>query len=192
MPKRPSDELIDLHTHLGGAVDPAIMWTIAHQQGIRLPTKDYWQFVDLITPRRQREIEAGGDFGIMIVEDEATTRDHELAAVDRQPQCADGSHRVHELLALERTGEDAEPIARECRLLESLDGGEVVHAGLERPQQLVRRVIERAHDPLHDRGVLVAAGRARARARRNTELGRNAGCLTPNRRLAADSARAPA
>src|SRR3989442_5491562 len=49
MPNRPSDELIDLHTHLGGAVDPAIMWTIAHQQGIRLPTKDYWEFVDLIT-----------------------------------------------------------------------------------------------------------------------------------------------
>ena len=49
MPKRDSDELIDLHTHLGGAVDPAIMWTIAHEQGIRLPTKDYWEFVDLIT-----------------------------------------------------------------------------------------------------------------------------------------------
>src|SRR3989442_7058268 len=49
MPNRPSDERIDLHTHLGGAVDPAIMWTIAHQQGIRLPTKDYWEFVDLIT-----------------------------------------------------------------------------------------------------------------------------------------------
>jgi adenosine deaminase len=49
MPKRDGDELIDLHTHLGGAVDPAIMWTIAHEQGIRLPTKDYWEFVDLIT-----------------------------------------------------------------------------------------------------------------------------------------------
>jgi adenosine deaminase len=49
MPKRERDALIDLHTHLGGAVDPAIMWTIAHEQGIRLPTKDYWEFVDLIT-----------------------------------------------------------------------------------------------------------------------------------------------
>lgn len=42
-------ELTELHAHVGGAVDPAIMWSIAHQQGIRLPTKDYWQFVDLIT-----------------------------------------------------------------------------------------------------------------------------------------------
>jgi adenosine deaminase len=42
-------ELAELHAHVGGAVDAAIMWSIAHQQGIRLPTKDYWQFVELIT-----------------------------------------------------------------------------------------------------------------------------------------------
>jgi len=30
-------------------VHPAIMWSIAHEQGIRLPTKDYWAFFDLIT-----------------------------------------------------------------------------------------------------------------------------------------------
>src|SRR5215472_16320148 len=42
-------ELTELHAHVGGAVDPAIMWSIAHQQGIRLPSKDYWQFVELIT-----------------------------------------------------------------------------------------------------------------------------------------------
>lgn len=42
-------ELTELHSHVGGAVDPAIMWSIAHQQGIRLPSKDYWEFVDLIS-----------------------------------------------------------------------------------------------------------------------------------------------
>jgi adenosine deaminase len=42
-------KLAELHVHLGGAVDPAVMWEIAHAQGIRLPTKDYWQFVDMIT-----------------------------------------------------------------------------------------------------------------------------------------------
>ncbi len=41
--------LADLHCHLGGAVTPAIMWGIAHAQGIKLPTKDYWEFRDLIT-----------------------------------------------------------------------------------------------------------------------------------------------
>ena len=42
-------EMTELHSHVGGAVAPEIMWSIAHQQGIRLPTKDYWQFVDLIS-----------------------------------------------------------------------------------------------------------------------------------------------
>ncbi len=41
--------LAELHCHLGGAVTPAIMWGIAHAQGIKLPTKDYWQFRDMIT-----------------------------------------------------------------------------------------------------------------------------------------------
>jgi adenosine deaminase len=36
-------------------VDPSDLWRIAHAQGIRLPTKDYWEFVDLITlPRGKR------------------------------------------------------------------------------------------------------------------------------------------
>ena len=45
--------LTELHCHLGGAVAPAIMWGIAHAQGIRLPTKDYWQFRELITVSRR-------------------------------------------------------------------------------------------------------------------------------------------
>ena len=46
--------LAELHCHLGGAVTPAVMWGISHSQGIRLPTKDYWEFRDMITasPRR--------------------------------------------------------------------------------------------------------------------------------------------
>ena len=45
----PETRLAELHVHLGGSVDPAVMWEIAHAQGIRLPTKDYWKFVDLVT-----------------------------------------------------------------------------------------------------------------------------------------------
>jgi adenosine deaminase len=41
--------LAELHTHLGGSVDPAVMWSLAHEQGIALPAKDYWDFVDLVT-----------------------------------------------------------------------------------------------------------------------------------------------
>jgi len=46
-----SRELIDLHIHVGGAVAPHILWAIAHQQGFKLPVKDYFEFVDLITSR---------------------------------------------------------------------------------------------------------------------------------------------
>src|SRR5688500_5225505 len=50
----PRSPLTELHVHLGAAVTPAIMWGIAHAQGIRLPTKDYWAFRDLITVGRRR------------------------------------------------------------------------------------------------------------------------------------------
>ncbi len=50
----PRTPLTELHVHLGAAVTPAIMWGIAHAQGIRLPTKDYWAFRDLITVGRRR------------------------------------------------------------------------------------------------------------------------------------------
>ncbi len=51
--------LSELHVHLGAAVTPAIMWGIAHAQGIRLPTKDFWAFRDLITVgRRKRSFQA--------------------------------------------------------------------------------------------------------------------------------------
>jgi adenosine deaminase len=55
----PRTPLTELHVHLGAAVTPAIMWGIAHAQGIRLPTKDFWAFRDLITVgRRRRGFEA--------------------------------------------------------------------------------------------------------------------------------------
>lgn len=51
--------LTELHCHLGGAVTPAVMWGIAHSQGIRLPSKDYWEFREMITvsPRRARSFD---------------------------------------------------------------------------------------------------------------------------------------
>ena len=51
--------LAELHCHLGAAVTPSIMWGIAHSQGIKLPTKDYWDFRQLITvnPRAAKSFE---------------------------------------------------------------------------------------------------------------------------------------
>ena len=44
-------ELVDLHIHVGGAVAPHVLWSIAHQQGFKLPVKNYFDFVELITSR---------------------------------------------------------------------------------------------------------------------------------------------
>ncbi len=49
MPASTTTPRAELHTHLGGAVDPPILWSIAHRQGIRLPTKDYWEFERMVT-----------------------------------------------------------------------------------------------------------------------------------------------
>lgn len=49
MPASTSTPRAELHTHLGGAVDPPILWSIAHRQGIRLPMKDYWDFEAMVT-----------------------------------------------------------------------------------------------------------------------------------------------
>ena len=47
----PSLELCDLHIHVGGAVAPHILWSIAHEQGFKLPVSTYWEFRDLVTAK---------------------------------------------------------------------------------------------------------------------------------------------
>jgi adenosine deaminase len=53
--------LAELHTHLGASVASEIMWSLAHEQGIALPVKDYWEFDRLVTiadPRRVDSLDA--------------------------------------------------------------------------------------------------------------------------------------
>ena len=49
MPQKITKPQVDLHNHLGAAVHPSILWSIAHRQGIKLPSKNYWDFEDMIT-----------------------------------------------------------------------------------------------------------------------------------------------
>src|SRR4029079_4825828 len=51
--------LAELHCHLGGGRPPAIQWGTPHAQGIKLPTRDYWEFRDTITvsPTRARSFD---------------------------------------------------------------------------------------------------------------------------------------
>src|SRR5215212_4398386 len=53
--------LAELHTHLGGSVAADIMWSLAHEQGIALPTRDYWEFDRMVTvsdPRGVADLDA--------------------------------------------------------------------------------------------------------------------------------------
>lgn len=43
------DWLTELHLHVGGGVAPHILWSMAHEQGFKLPMKDYFEFVDLVS-----------------------------------------------------------------------------------------------------------------------------------------------
>jgi adenosine deaminase len=55
------DGLAELHTHLGGSVASDTLWTLAHEQGIALPVKDYWEFERLVTvsdPRGVADLDA--------------------------------------------------------------------------------------------------------------------------------------
>jgi adenosine deaminase len=48
-PFAPHEGLAELHTHLGGSVPAHVLWEIAHMQGIALPTKDFWDFAELVS-----------------------------------------------------------------------------------------------------------------------------------------------
>lgn len=49
-------ELTELHAHVGASVSPTMLWEMAHNQGIKLPTKDYWQFEKMITLQHKESL----------------------------------------------------------------------------------------------------------------------------------------
>ena len=46
--------LTELHLHAGAGLPTSTMWSIAHDQGIRLPFKNYWAFKEFITVTKDR------------------------------------------------------------------------------------------------------------------------------------------
>ncbi len=49
------DNLVDLHVHLGGSSAPHFLWELAHKQGIKLSTKNYWEFINSVTIDEQKD-----------------------------------------------------------------------------------------------------------------------------------------
>ena len=45
----PNFPLAELHAHLGASVNPTTYWQIAHDQGFKLPKRDYHEFLDYVT-----------------------------------------------------------------------------------------------------------------------------------------------
>lgn len=56
-PKIDELDLTELHTHVGFCVSPTMLWEMAHNQGILLPTKDFWEFQKLVTIRKAKPYE---------------------------------------------------------------------------------------------------------------------------------------
>jgi len=50
-------ELVELHTHIGFGISPTMLWEMAHDQGILLPTKNFWEFVNMITIHERKTYE---------------------------------------------------------------------------------------------------------------------------------------
>lgn len=50
----PNYPLAELHAHLGTSIDPAILWQIAHNLGIKLPKSEYQDFCDYVTLSPER------------------------------------------------------------------------------------------------------------------------------------------
>ena len=54
--KFPNYPLTELHAHLGTSIDPAILWQIASNLGIKLPKKEYGEFCRFITLSSERRM----------------------------------------------------------------------------------------------------------------------------------------
>lgn len=52
----PNFPLADLHAHLGASVSPTTYWEIAHEQGFKLPERDYHRFIEYITLSQDRKM----------------------------------------------------------------------------------------------------------------------------------------
>jgi adenosine deaminase len=53
----PNFPLAELHAHLSTSISPATYWQIAHDQGFKLPKKDYHTFIDYITLSPDKRME---------------------------------------------------------------------------------------------------------------------------------------
>ena len=119
-----STDYCDLHIHVGSSVAPHVMWSIAHQQGFKLPVRDYWEFVDLITinPRKVKSL----DDYLRILHEWTEKIQSSPAAVERS---------VYEIMGKEYRGSRVSQIELRFNPMKRNLGGErdldhIIHAAL--------------------------------------------------------------
>jgi adenosine deaminase len=44
--------MIDLHSHLGSSTKPSLLWRLAHDKGLRLIQKDYFEFEESLSVKK--------------------------------------------------------------------------------------------------------------------------------------------
>src|SRR3954466_11534640 len=86
--------LAELHTHLGGSISSDILWSLAHEQGIALPVKDYWEFDRLVTIADPRRVDSL-DLLDQIYHWTELIQSSPLAAERAPPRPLAGERRVH-------------------------------------------------------------------------------------------------
>ncbi len=121
---QPGPPLVDLHIHVGSAVAPHILYSIAHSQGFKLPVKTYWEFVQLITadPRKMK----GLDDYLKILHEYTEKIQSSPAAVERS---------IYEIIGKEFRGSHVNHIELRFNPMKRNLGGErdldhIIHAAI--------------------------------------------------------------
>ena len=118
------ETLTELHLHVGGAVAPHILFSMAHEQGFKLPVGDYFEFVDLVTskPNRTKNL----DDYLKILHTWTERIQSSPAAIERS---------VYEILAKEYRGSRVSDMELRFNPMKRNMGGErdldqIIHAAL--------------------------------------------------------------
>jgi adenosine deaminase len=118
------DYLTELHLHVGGAVAPHILFALAREQGIKLPVRDYFEFVDLVTSNPDK-VKSLDDY-LRIMHDFTEKIQSSPLAIDRA---------VYEILGKEYRGSKVSTIELRFNPMKRNLGGErdldhIIHAAL--------------------------------------------------------------
>lgn len=118
------DWLTELHLHVGGAVAPHVLYSMAHEQGIKLPVADYFEFVDLVTSTPDK-VKSLDDY-LRILHEWTEKIQSSPMAIERA---------VHEILAKEYRGSRVRHMELRFNPMKRNLGGErdldhIIHAAL--------------------------------------------------------------